>query len=199
MNHEVHISTVTGQDVISLSNNVIAVEKVYKGSMSQSGTNAPVVTVLENTFGNIVWSYGGSAGVFQGDLIGAFDIARMSYQDGCQIGTGFNKVALLTISPLSENAINVFSNVLTLQGVGVFVTPVFVNGILSNHQFGFELLRDISTVEMTFNAILDTLDVIQLLIWNKIVIRFNNTVTEVDGKKWRKTANFVTSSKVINS
>lgn len=33
--------------------------KVYTALLTQSGTNAPVATVLENTLGNIVWSYDG--------------------------------------------------------------------------------------------------------------------------------------------
>lgn len=31
--------------------------KVYTALLNQSGTDAPVATVLENTLGNIVWSY----------------------------------------------------------------------------------------------------------------------------------------------
>lgn len=33
--------------------------KVYTALLTQSGTNAPVATVLENTIGNIVWTRGG--------------------------------------------------------------------------------------------------------------------------------------------
>ena len=46
--------------------------KVYTVILNQSGTNAPVPTVLENTFGgDIVWSYS-STGSYLGTLAGAF-------------------------------------------------------------------------------------------------------------------------------
>jgi hypothetical protein len=45
--------------------------KVYTALLTQSGTNAPVATVLENTLGNIVWIRDGE-GVYQGELAGAF-------------------------------------------------------------------------------------------------------------------------------
>lgn len=46
--------------------------KVYRALFNQSGTSAPTVTVLENTFGgNIVWTRAG-AGWYVGTLSGAF-------------------------------------------------------------------------------------------------------------------------------
>ena len=46
--------------------------KVYTALLSQSGTNAPVATVLENTLGGTVdWSRAG-AGIYNGTLYGAF-------------------------------------------------------------------------------------------------------------------------------
>lgn len=44
---------------------------VYTALLSQSGTNAPTVTVLENSIGNIVWGYLAS-GVYTATLTGAF-------------------------------------------------------------------------------------------------------------------------------
>ena len=54
--------------------------KVYTALLTQSGTNAPVATVLENTLGgNVVWSRGGkgyyiatSSGLFTIDKTGVF-------------------------------------------------------------------------------------------------------------------------------
>jgi hypothetical protein len=43
----------------------------YGGSALLFNTGAPVVTVLENTIGNIIWNYD-SAGVYYGVLVGAF-------------------------------------------------------------------------------------------------------------------------------
>lgn len=46
--------------------------KVYKALLSQTGTNAPVATVLENTLGGtVVWSYD-SVGNYKATLSGAF-------------------------------------------------------------------------------------------------------------------------------
>jgi len=47
--------------------------KVYTALLTQSGTAAPVATVLENTLGGtVVWSRTASAGVYQGTLSNAF-------------------------------------------------------------------------------------------------------------------------------
>jgi hypothetical protein len=45
--------------------------KVYTALLTQSGTDAPVATVLENTLGNITWSYEG-VGKYRANLAGAF-------------------------------------------------------------------------------------------------------------------------------
>jgi hypothetical protein len=49
--------------------------KIYSALISQSGTNAPVATVLENTLGNIVWTRG-ITGYYIGTLIGAFTTGK---------------------------------------------------------------------------------------------------------------------------
>ena len=45
--------------------------KVYTAILSQNGTGAPSANILENTIGNIVWSYS-SAGNYLATLAGAF-------------------------------------------------------------------------------------------------------------------------------
>ena len=50
--------------------------KVYTALLTQTGTNAPVATVLENTLGGtVVWSYA-STGVYVANLTGAFTINK---------------------------------------------------------------------------------------------------------------------------
>jgi hypothetical protein len=49
--------------------------KVYTALLTQTGTNAPVATILENTIGNIVWTYI-STGVYVGNLISAFPLNK---------------------------------------------------------------------------------------------------------------------------
>ena len=45
--------------------------KTYKALVSQAGTAAPTVTILQNTLGDIVWTRFG-AGIYIGTLNGAF-------------------------------------------------------------------------------------------------------------------------------
>jgi hypothetical protein len=45
--------------------------KVYTALLNQSGTNAPVATILENGIGAIEWVYD-SPGIYRGILLGAF-------------------------------------------------------------------------------------------------------------------------------
>lgn len=55
---------------------------VYRALMTTSiGGVAPSVTVLENTIGDIVWTYSGSAGVYNGTLTGAFPSAKCFIQN----------------------------------------------------------------------------------------------------------------------
>ena len=49
----------------------LAPYQVYTALISQTGTNAPTVIVLENTIGNIVWTRTGT-GNYSGTLPGAF-------------------------------------------------------------------------------------------------------------------------------
>lgn len=49
----------------------------YRALMTQTGTAAPVVTVLENSIGTIVWTRSG-VGVYVGTLTGAFTVGKTS-------------------------------------------------------------------------------------------------------------------------
>jgi hypothetical protein len=51
--------------------------KVYTAVMSQSGTNAPQATILENTIGEIIWSRV-SAGIYRGTLASGFTFDKMA-------------------------------------------------------------------------------------------------------------------------
>lgn len=52
--------------------------KTYKAILIQTGTNAPVATVLYNTLGNIVWSRQ-STGLFFGTLANAFPSGKVFF------------------------------------------------------------------------------------------------------------------------
>ena len=99
--------------------------KVYTALLSQTGTDAPVATVLENTLGGeVVWSYY-TEGVYQGELINAFtenktDVSfganKSSLQNGDKIeiyddeGYSTNNVKI-TQQTYDNNAIDGFSNI----------------------------------------------------------------------------------------
>lgn len=64
--------------------------KIYRALLTQTGTSAPVATVLENTLGDdIVWTRGG-AGQYTGTLNGAFTDNKVSlpyYGDNGTVAT----------------------------------------------------------------------------------------------------------------
>ena len=63
------VNNVTGQTINGES--ILPTYKVYTAILSQNGTGAPSANILENTIGNIVWSYS-SAGNYLATLAGAF-------------------------------------------------------------------------------------------------------------------------------
>lgn len=73
-------------------------KKVYKALLTQSGTSAPVATVLVNTLsGTPVWSRG-AAGTYRATLTGEFPDADKFYISGMII----TAVSNLTFIPISD-------------------------------------------------------------------------------------------------
>lgn len=61
--------------------------KVYTATLRQLNTDPPVATVMENTIGNIVWSYQ-AVGIYVGTLTGAFTIDKTAtIISGTPLGT----------------------------------------------------------------------------------------------------------------
>jgi hypothetical protein len=67
-------NTGTEQDFID-SLKAVRPYKVYTALLTQIGTDAPVATVLENTIGDIIWSYI-DVGQYRATLTGAFPIDK---------------------------------------------------------------------------------------------------------------------------
>ncbi|MEW6129592.1 MAG: hypothetical protein AB1757_21305 [Acidobacteriota bacterium] len=65
------LNRVYDEETGTLKTSEVSEVKKYVALLTQTGTNAPVVTVLENTLGEIVWSRFG-AGVYKGTLNNAF-------------------------------------------------------------------------------------------------------------------------------
>jgi hypothetical protein len=96
--------------------------KVYTALLTQSGTDAPVATVLENTLGNIVWSYE-DLGTYKGTLTGAFIENKTYYYLNTASETGNMLDGLSGILLLNSNEISVIS---ISSGIDL------INGVLIN-------------------------------------------------------------------
>ena len=66
---------ITSQAPIQYISDYIRPYKVYSALISQAGTAAPTVTILENTIGNIVWTRI-SEGQYQAELANAFTLNK---------------------------------------------------------------------------------------------------------------------------
>ena len=89
--------------------------KVYTALLTQTGTNAPVATVLENTLGGeVVWSYEG-AGDYSATLLGRFTVDRTYATVNCpdngyvaQIIRVNEDEVSLTINPSEDTVSNTY-------------------------------------------------------------------------------------------
>jgi tetrahydromethanopterin S-methyltransferase subunit D len=99
---------------------------VYTALLTQSGTSAPVATVLENTLGgNVVWSYS-SVGSYQATLTGSFTSktffyisSEASYNNGPQIyGQKIRNLTRLSndIVSLNQTGLNFIAGVYSSAG-----------------------------------------------------------------------------------
>jgi len=89
--------------------------KVWRGLLSQTGTDAPTAIVLENSLGgDIVWTYS-STGIYLGTLVGAFP-ANKTFTIGSASHDGSN-LSFSVPRRASDNIVGVVSvtssNVLT--------------------------------------------------------------------------------------
>ena len=95
--------------------------KIYRALLSQSGTNAPTATILENTLGGTpTYSYS-STGVYQIVLAGLFEVAKTLLFVGgiagsiaCEVDDGIvlatrNAAGTLANSLLSSTSISVIA------------------------------------------------------------------------------------------
>lgn len=78
--------------------------KKYVALLTQTGTAAPIATILENTIGDIVWSRV-EAGFYNGTLNGAFTIDKVL----CFMVIGVNGGnTTIRFSRLNNNAVQIF-------------------------------------------------------------------------------------------
>jgi adhesin HecA-like repeat protein len=79
--------------------------KAYAALLTQTGTSAPVATILQNEIGELVWSYAG-VGLYAVTLAAAFTVNKTSVLVPANTGTA--GVNVFTTSP-TANAVNLFS------------------------------------------------------------------------------------------
>ncbi len=84
----------SSSEVVKGNDTRLPVYKIYRALLTQSGTDAPVATVLENSLGGtVVWNYS-SAGTYTATLSGGFTVNK----------TGLAPVGNLNVSFLTANA-----------------------------------------------------------------------------------------------
>jgi hypothetical protein len=93
--------------------------KVYTALISQSGTNAPVATVLENTLGGtVVWSRL-SAGGYNGTLSAGVFTAYKTVKFATLGYTGISVNSTIEVESVNTNVIGVITRVNGTQTDGV--------------------------------------------------------------------------------
>jgi hypothetical protein len=103
--------------------------KVYTAILSQNGTGAPSANILENTIGNIVWSYS-SAGNYLATLAGAFTSQKTFFYVSSQ--AGYNPVPqtytqnIRTLTRITDGIVNLNQTNLNFTA-GVFSSAGSVN------------------------------------------------------------------------
>ena len=95
--------------------NLISPYKVYTALLTQSGTDAPVAIVLENTIGNIVWTYG-TTGEYFGTLTNAF-ISDKTY---------------FSALPSQATQLKFVRSSVDVVNLGTIVSSLKTNGLLNN-------------------------------------------------------------------
>ena len=104
--------------------------KVYRALLTQNGTDAPVVTVLENTLGGeVVWTRV-QAGVYIATLAGAFPAAK-TFVETPTVYVDLFDDATFKFERLNPNNLGLYTvmsnasadSVLTGHAVGVLVYP----------------------------------------------------------------------------
>lgn len=199
MNNEVHIPTLTGLNIISLSDSLILKPLLYVARLNQEGANAPTEEVTVDEIGMGGWQR--FAQGFYGNIPTVPFVSSRTVVLGSNnfdIGGFMRSVTMYE----SFGFAGINTGTFTSVGVGS-ITRVLDDDILFNTVVQIEVFPyDVAlppTVEDKFNAIITQIDTIQLALWSKIIVRNNGTVTEVDGNIYRKTSNFADSSKLINS
>ena len=88
--------------------------KIWRGFLSQTGTNAPTAVILENTLGGTITWARTSPGVYSGTLAAAFTASKtfISYTPwtvASPTGPPFNSGRAMTVERFTANALTILS------------------------------------------------------------------------------------------
>jgi len=187
--NEIHLPTISGAiNVLSMDITKESTKKVYRAVLNQLDALAPIVQKEVNEVGGLPVVTRLVAGTFLVTFAPSTFLGANSYV------RALNNRA---IGQIYEATAIIFDDVIQLN---IFNTVgVSVDAFMNQCDLELTVYSDISTDALIFAEMLNRLDANQLEMWNKIVLRNGGTVTEVDGKLWRKLGNFAQSSSVIKS
>ncbi len=84
-----------------------SIPKIYRVLISQSSTNPPTVIVLENTLGNIVWTYS-DVGTYIGTLTNAFTLNKTFFYIA-PVPNSIDPIAQAVVSRSSGSVVSVIT------------------------------------------------------------------------------------------
>ena len=186
--NEVHIPTITGKiNTISIPTPSQPIYGGYKSLVTQVAGNAPTEVIKSNTLGVTgVWSYVG---------MGRYELTLSAPVVDPIVYSGGITHLPLCVAQAGVNSPTVIG--FTSTKLGVYGDDLLLNTAIVIEAVSVAVPTN---AEQVFNYILSQLDAVQINYWLKIVVRFNNVVTEVDGTLYRlPLGDFANSSKRIYS
>lgn len=115
--------------------------KVYRALLTQTGTDAPVATVLENTLGEVPIFYAVDTGLMTCSVLGELFVANKTFVsiEGIRFGSISPEDAIFASVILAgPTQLEISTAVCSNGGGGLWGVPVATDGVLSNH--GIEIL-----------------------------------------------------------
>ena len=82
---EVALRLISTNNITIADAQAAAGPKVYKALLTQTGTDAPVATVLVNTLGDVTFAHGGTPGIFDITSADLFTIGKTVISNGVLI------------------------------------------------------------------------------------------------------------------